>query len=74
MNWNYIETSIKYYNYIDFNTLSKVKIEETATTNDLKIIFSVSNIIHLVREKDYEITKKEFNYINKIKKLNYGKR
>jgi hypothetical protein len=67
MNWQYIEGLIKYYNYIDFNTLSKVKIDETATTNDLKMIFLVSNIIHLVREKNYAITKEELNYINKIK-------
>jgi len=67
MNWNYIEGLIKFYNYIDFNTLSKVKIEEIPATNDLKMIFSVSNIIHLVREKDYKITKEDLNYINKIK-------
>jgi len=67
MNWNYIEGLIKFYDYVDFNTLSKVKIEETPTTNDLKMIFSISNIIHLVREKDYKITKEDLNYINKIK-------
>lgn len=59
-----------FYHYIDFNSLSKFEIKEEPTTDDAKMIFSVSNAVHKLRKDKYEITEEDKNYYNKILKTN----
>ena len=67
MNANYIFSLYEFYNYIDFNTLSKVKIKETAKNNDGSIIFNLSNIMNLTnKETGKDLTKEQKKYIEKI--------
>ena len=70
---NILNGLLKFYDYIDFLTLSKVEILDNPINDDAKIIFELSNILHKHRKDNYNITHEDLKYINKIKQLNYGK-
>jgi hypothetical protein len=66
----YIYGLMDYYNYVDFNSLSKFQIKEEPTTEDAKIIFMVSNMLNKARNNNYEITKQDKLYYRKILNTN----
>ena len=67
MTLEYIISLYDYYKYIDFNTLSKVKIEIESKNNDGSIIFNLSNIMHITnKETGNNLTKEQKKYIDKI--------
>lgn len=67
MNTDYILSLYKFYNYIDFNTLSKIKIKEKAKNNDGNIIFALSNMMFITnKEEGKNLTIDQENYIQSI--------
>lgn len=67
----YIYILMNYYDYVDFNSLSKFEITETAKETNADIIFMISNALHKSRKGNYTITKKDKLYYKKIIKQ-YG--
>ena len=56
-----------YYNYIDFNTLSKLEIKAEPKNMDAINIFALSNLMHISnKETGKNLTQEQKNYINKI--------
>jgi hypothetical protein len=69
----YIYGLMDYYNYIDFNSLSKFEIKDKGIDNDSELIFMVSNTLNAARKGNYTITKQDKLYYKKIIKQ-YGTR
>lgn len=66
----YVFSLIEFYNYIDFNSLSKFQIKEEPINDDAQLIFMVSNVLNELRKGNYTITKQDKIYYKKILKTN----